>query len=137
MTQKELHKALNQAYRLGQIYWQQADSEYASQWKKSGQTHAQFEALVKDSCAQLAEQPAEKETAMPITDANGQALRPQYRVVEQRGKWTLLYDQHVLGNTVQHQFRIQKLQHDIVLYPGITLAEAQKRFAEKLETDNE
>jgi hypothetical protein len=61
MTQKELHKALNQAYRLGQIYWQQADSEYASQWKKSDQTHAQFEALVKDSCAQLAEQPAEQE----------------------------------------------------------------------------
>ena len=87
--------------------------------------------------AALAEQPAEKETTMPITDDNGKALRPQYRVVEQRGKWTLLYDQHVLGNTVQHQFRIQKLQHDIVLYPGITLAEAQKRFAEKVEADNE
>jgi len=87
--------------------------------------------------AALAEQPSNKGSNMPITDDHGKAIRHQYRVIEQRGKWTLLYDQHVLGNTVQHEFRIQKLQHDIVLYQGITLAEAQKRFIEKVEADNE
>ena len=87
--------------------------------------------------AALAEQPSNKGSNMPITDDHGKAIRRQYRVIEQRGKWTLLYDQHVLGNTVQHEFRVQKLQHDIVLYQGITLAEAQKRFIEKVEADNE
>ena len=85
----------------------------------------------------LSEQPAQQEKRMPITDDNGQALRPQYRVIEKCGKWTLLYDQHQIGNVVRHEFRIQKLQHDIVLYPGITLAEAQKRFREKVEADHE
>lgn len=74
---------------------------------------------------------------MPITDDYGQAMRPQYRVIEQCGKWVLLYDQHQLGKVVRHEFRIQKLTHDIALYPGITLAEAQKRFREKVEADNE
>ena len=74
---------------------------------------------------------------MPITDDHGQALRPQYRVIEQQGQWQLLYDQHQVGETVRHEFRIQKMTHDIALYPGITLAEAQKRFREKVEADNE
>ena len=74
---------------------------------------------------------------MPITDDNGKALRPQYRVIEQRGNWILLYDQHQLGNTVPHEFRIQKLKHDIMLYTGISLAEATKRFHEKVEADHE
>ena len=74
---------------------------------------------------------------MPITDDNGQALRPQYRVIEQIGNWHLLYDQLQSGDTVRHEFRIQKLRHDIALYPGISLAEAQKRFRERVEADNE
>ena len=79
----------------------------------------------------------QQEKTMPITDDNGKAIRYQYRVIEQRGNWFLLYDQHQLGNTVVHEFRIQKLKHDILLFPGITLAEAQKIFAEKVEADNE
>lgn len=74
---------------------------------------------------------------MPITDDNGQAVQPQFRVIEQRGNWFLLYDQHVVGNLGRHEFRIQKLKHDIVLYSGITLEEAKKRFAEKVEADYE
>jgi hypothetical protein len=74
---------------------------------------------------------------MPITDDNGQVVQPQFRVIEQRGNWFLLYDQHVVGNLGRHEFRIQKLKHDIVLYPGITLEEAKKRFAEKVEADYE
>ena len=80
---------------------------------------------------------AEQQNTMPITDDNGKALRPQYQVVEQRGNWFLLYDQHQIGNTVRHAFRIEKLQHNILLYPGISLAEAKKRFHEKMEADNE
>jgi hypothetical protein len=77
------------------------------------------------------------ESAMPITDDNGQALRPQFRVIEQKGNWYLLYDQIQLGEAVRHEFRIQKLRHDIALYPGIPLAEAKKRFQEKVESDYE
>jgi hypothetical protein len=82
-------------------------------------------------------EPSNKGSEMSITDDHGQAIRKQYTIIEQRGKWALLYDQHQIGNTVHHEFRIQKLQHDIALYPGITLAEAQKRFAEKVEADDE
>lgn len=74
---------------------------------------------------------------MPITDDNGKATKPQFRVIEQRGRWQLLYDQHQTGTAVYHEFRICKLKHDILLYRGISLAEAQKRFLEKVEADNE
>ncbi len=84
------------------------------------------------------EQPAQpQEKTMPITDDHGKAIQHQYRVIEQCGNWFLLYDQHQMGNTVMHEFRIQKLKHDIFLYRGITLAEAKKRFLEKVEADNE
>jgi hypothetical protein len=74
---------------------------------------------------------------MPITDDHGKAIHDQRRVVEQKGNWKLIYDQHQIGNKVVHEFRIQKLRHDIVLYPGITLEEAKQRFSEKVEADNE
>lgn len=80
---------------------------------------------------------AQQKNEMPITDDNGQALRPQYRVIEQKGNWVLLYDQMQVGDSVRHEFRIQKLRHDVALYPGITLAEAQKRFHEKVDADHE
>lgn len=44
-------KALTRAWSLGQIYWQQADSEYASQWKKSDETQAKFNQLVEETRA--------------------------------------------------------------------------------------
>ena len=90
----------------------------------------------KDDALKLALE-AQQERRMPITDDHGQALRPQYRVIEQQGQWQLLYDQHQVGEAVRHEFRIQKMTHDIALYPGITLAEAQKRFREKVEADHE
>jgi hypothetical protein len=77
------------------------------------------------------------EKTMPITDDHGKALHDQRQVIEQRGEWRLIYDQHKIGNTVHHEFRIQKLKHDSALYPGITLAEAKKRFYEKVEADHE
>ena len=80
---------------------------------------------------------AQQENKTPITDDHGKALLPQYQVIEQSGNWLLLYDQMRVGEKVRHEFRIQKLRHDVALYPGITLAEAQKRFRERVEADNE
>ena len=47
--QNVVSKALGKAWHLGQTYWQQADSEYFSQNKKSEHTYAQFEFLVHDT----------------------------------------------------------------------------------------
>ena len=46
-------KALRRAWQLGQTYWQQADSEYPSQWKKADVTQATFNQLVEDTRAAL------------------------------------------------------------------------------------
>lgn len=80
---------------------------------------------------------AEQKKPMPITDDYGEALLPQYRVIEQRGNWRLLYDQHVVGEKARHEFRIVKIPHDILLYPGISLEEAKRRFEEIIENDYE
>ena len=74
---------------------------------------------------------------MPITDDNGQAIKPQYRVIKTAGNWQLVYDQFQLGDSVRHEFRIRKMTHDIALYPGITLEEAIKRFDARVEADHE
>lgn len=39
-------KALLEAFRLGQVYWQQADSQYDSHHKRADKTQAQFDDLV-------------------------------------------------------------------------------------------
>ena len=90
-------------------------------------------ALIKALRAALAHQ----ENKTPITDDHGKALLPQYQVIEQSGNWLLLYDQMQVGEKVRHEFRIQKLRHDVALYPGITLSEALKRFHEKVGADHE
>lgn len=46
-------KALRKAWKLGKTYWQQVDSEYASQWKKSDATQAAFNELVENTRAAL------------------------------------------------------------------------------------
>jgi hypothetical protein len=53
MTKDEVTKALRRAYNLGQIYWQQADSEYMSQHKKADQTEAKFQELLETTSAAL------------------------------------------------------------------------------------
>ena len=57
MTSEELRAALNRAYRLGQNYWAQADSDYTSQWKKAAVTQATFEQFVEDTVSAFEEQP--------------------------------------------------------------------------------
>ena len=51
----DLAKALRQAYNYGQTYWQQADSDYVSQHKKSEETAIKFAAFVDESVAALAQ----------------------------------------------------------------------------------
>jgi len=53
MTKDEVTKALRRAYNLGQIYWQQADSEYMSQHKKADQTEAKFQELLETTSSAL------------------------------------------------------------------------------------
>jgi len=72
-----------------------------------------------------------------MTDDKWKPIRPQYKVIEQQGNWFLLYDQMQSGEAVRHEFRIQKLRHDIALYPGISLADAKAKFFAKIEADNE
>jgi hypothetical protein len=72
---------------------------------------------------------------IPITDDNGQAILPQYRVIERYFDWYLLYDQMQVGEAVRHEFRIVQMSHNIALFPGITLAEATKQFYEVVEND--
>jgi len=71
------------------------------------------------------------------TDDHGKPIESQFRVVEQRGNWVLLFDASITGNAVKHEFRIQKLKHDIAIYPGASLEQATKMFNEKVVADNE
>jgi hypothetical protein len=56
---EQLRKALNRAFSLGQVYWQQADSEYVSQHKKADITQTKFDALVDETLAASAARSAE------------------------------------------------------------------------------
>lgn len=55
--QDAVSKALRKAYQLGQIYWQQADSEYYSQNKKADETQHKFDALVDEVRETIANTP--------------------------------------------------------------------------------
>ena len=46
-------RALRRAWQLGQTYWQQADSEYQSHWKKADATQDAFNQLVEDTRAAI------------------------------------------------------------------------------------
>lgn len=50
-------KAMRRAWQLGQTYWQQADSEYASYHKKADVTQAAFNTLVDETRAAIARPP--------------------------------------------------------------------------------
>jgi hypothetical protein len=48
----EIRKAMERAFRLGQTYWQQADSEYTSHHRKADTTWQTFNDLRDNTCAQ-------------------------------------------------------------------------------------
>jgi hypothetical protein len=59
MTKDELKLALDKAFDLGSKYWQQADSEYSSQWKKADATRAQLDQLIEDTAKQARSAPVQ------------------------------------------------------------------------------
>lgn len=58
-----VEKALDRAFSLGQTYWEQADSEYASQWKKADETRKKFNDLCNETAALLT-----RTEAAPVAD---------------------------------------------------------------------
>ncbi len=65
--------ALRKAFQLGQTYWQQADSDYISQNKKSDDTYAKFLVLSEETSALLAAAPTP-----PVTEDRKDAERLDY-----------------------------------------------------------
>lgn len=61
MSSEEIRAALRLAFNLGQTYWQQANSDYTSQWKKADVTHAKFRQLVEDTVSSFEENATPKE----------------------------------------------------------------------------
>jgi hypothetical protein len=52
--ESEVTKALNQAFHLGKLYWQRADSDCASEWKRADAVTADFNKLVRETQALFA-----------------------------------------------------------------------------------
>ena len=73
MTEDELKLALHKAFDLGSKYWQQADSEYSSQWKKADATRAQLDQLIEDN----AKQARSAQVQEPLTWYEGAPPFPQ------------------------------------------------------------
>ena len=65
-----------------------------------------------------------------MTDDNGNPRMRPMRHVESIGNWHLLFDSHVVGDKVVHQFVIEKVTNSISIFPGATLEEARKRLKE-------
>ena len=61
-------KALRRAWQLGQTYWQQADSEYQSHWKKADATQATFDQLIEDTRAAILTSNSEAQPAPSVPD---------------------------------------------------------------------
>lgn len=53
-----MREALRKSFTLGQRYWQQADSDYESEHKKSDETHQKYRQLVEETLQALAAEPA-------------------------------------------------------------------------------
>ena len=75
-TEQTVTDALRRAFSLGQIYWQQADSEYTSQHRKADATRAKFQELcertedtIDNLRAQLAEAQRDAEVSKQINRA--------------------------------------------------------------------
>lgn len=54
LTEDGLRKLLSQVWNLGQTYWRQADSEFASDNRRSDETYKKYRAIVDESCEKFA-----------------------------------------------------------------------------------
>ncbi|HDR8974003.1 hypothetical protein [Burkholderia vietnamiensis] len=55
LTEEGLRKLLSDVWNLGQTYWRQADSEFASDNRRSDDTYKKYRAIVDESCERLAD----------------------------------------------------------------------------------
>ncbi|MBR8362128.1 hypothetical protein KDW55_02195 [Burkholderia sp. AU19243] len=55
LTEECLRKLLSDVWNLGQTYWRQADSEFASDNRRSDDTYKKYRAIVDESCERLAD----------------------------------------------------------------------------------
>jgi hypothetical protein len=68
---EQVRQALRRAFDLGQLYWQQADSDSPRQHAKADQTQAKFDALVAQTCSALQQQEAGSARQIIEEIANG------------------------------------------------------------------
>lgn len=96
MSKKDeaLKLALKKAFDLGQRYWQQANSDFTSQWRKSDVTLASFNQLVEDTIRDaLAEQPAQQQepVAWMYVNKDGECEQIEFGEAFDDPSVTLLY----------------------------------------------
>lgn len=96
MSKKDeaLKLALKKAFDLGKRYWQQANSDFTSQWRKSDVTLASFNQLVEDTIRDaLAEQPAQQQepVAWMYVNKDGECEQIEFGEAFDDPSVTLLY----------------------------------------------
>lgn len=77
LTTTTLDEAMSKAFQLGQAYWQQADSDYLSQQRKSDATMAAFQKLKAETCERLEDSAAVKTLqSLGYTNEGGELWKP-------------------------------------------------------------
>ncbi len=61
-----IRQALRRAFNYGQTYWQQADSEYISDQRRSDMTHDKFTAFMEETVTALTTAPPAAKEAAPL-----------------------------------------------------------------------
>lgn len=77
--QDQMREALRKSFTLGQRYWQQADSDYESEHKKSDETHQKYRQLVEETLQALAAEPA---PLVRLTDDLASSLQTAHFLIE-------------------------------------------------------
>jgi hypothetical protein len=75
-----LRVVLHRAFSLGQLYWQQSDSEYTSQHRKADETRAKFDALVTETLAAIS-------ADVPVVQPELRAMLVKARAGLSNGLW--------------------------------------------------
>jgi len=81
-TEQTVTDALRRAFSLGQIYWQQADSEYISQHRKVDATRAKFQ--------ELCERTEDTIDTLRAQLAEAQRYAERYRSLRRGQKWSVI-----------------------------------------------
>jgi hypothetical protein len=90
--EQTLRDALNRAWLLGQTYWAQADSDSYAENRRADQTRNKFQALVKDTLAQMT-----APTAAAVPDVGDYVLATKYTDGDPGDAWALGFYDGVRG----------------------------------------